>query len=291
MILWLLILVCNCFSGYAIEDKKEKDEEKKTLKKGNLALTPSQQPGPLIGFGDNVIDKDQVQLSLTLDDFSGRGKHFNDAIPNLNYGVSDQLSFLFVVPYALDYKDKHSHSDGFEDVLMQLEYAYFIKEETCFVDSATIVANVSFPTGSIEKDPPTGIGTAGFFIGATYNHTAIDWFYFTSYGADFSGTKDKSKIGNIYLYQLGFGKNIWYSDHSIFSWMVEIDGFYNEHNKIHGVRDPNSGGNVIYATPSLWYSTDQLIVQLGLGYAIQQNLFGDQGQSRYLLALNLGWTF
>ncbi len=73
--------------------------------------------------------------------------------------------------------------------------------------------------------------------------------------------------------------------------MVEADGQYTGKNKINGVKDPNSGGNVLFITPSMWISSNHLILQLGAGVPVIQHLIGTQDKNSYLLALNIGWTF
>jgi hypothetical protein len=103
--------------------------------------------------------------------------------------------------------------------------------------------------------------------------------------------RHRTQFGNQFLYQFGFGRNIANSQRWIFAWAVEVDGNFSERNKIHGEKDPNSGGNVIYLTPSLWASSREWIAQLGLGYAVQQNLFGRQKRNDYLAAFNFTRTF
>lgn len=110
-------------------------------------------------------------------------------------------------------------------------------------------------------------------------------------GADITTSDNGTKFGNQYLYQFGFGRNILgCKDKLIIALMVDIDGEYSEKDKINGVIDPNSGGNVVYITPSLWVSTKKLIFQLGVGYPIVQDLFGQQNKMNYLLIANLGVT-
>ncbi len=275
-------LMMVSFSIYA------KDEQ---CNVGNFSVPFSQQPGPLISFGENIIDRNQVQLFLFGDDFIGKEKHFIDLVPGILYGITDDLSVFFNVPIAASDKENGHRSSGFEDLFLQFEYAIYLRNSSCFSETVTIVANASFPTGSSHKDPPTGFGAMGYFIGATYNRTWTKWFLFTSYGATFPTAHHRTKFGNSYLYQFGLGRNIADSKGWIIAWMVEVDGTFSERNKFDGSKDPNSGGNVIYLTPSLWASSKDWILQLGAGYAVQQNLFGHQKRDEYLIAFNFGRTF
>ena len=276
-----------CLSLYAEDD----EDENKTVKVGNFYLPSSQQPGPLVGIGENIIGKGQTQVFYLGDYYRGKNKYFIDAFPSVLYGISDKLSIFINAPFAIRYKDSIHHSKGIEDVFVQLEYAFYNKEEKYYVEQATVVGNVSFPTGSATAIPPTGFGTPSAFLGFTYNYTGVDWFYFGACGATVTGTHNGTKIGNQYLYEAGFGRNILNSAGWMYAWMIEIDGYYTEKNKIKGSVDPNSNGNVIYVTPSLWISSEHWIVQLGAGCAIQQHLFGHQGRNQYLLIGNFGRTF
>lgn len=270
---------------------KDKKNEKKPLKIGNLALRASQQPGPLVGFGGNIIDKNQFQYFLFADESKGENKYNLETFPGVLYGISDNYSVFLNVPVALRFKDGPNRSSGLEDVFVQLEYAFYNKNELLYVEQATVVTNITFPTGSATKNPPTGFGAPSIFLAATFNHTAIDWFYYLAAGAILTGENNRTKIGNQYLYQGTLGRNITNWPGWILAWMVEIDGQYNERNIIKGVIDPNSGGNFIFLTPSLWLSSEHLVLQFGVGYAIQQNLLGDQRKNKWLYSFNLGWTF
>jgi hypothetical protein len=268
-----------------------KEEDKPHCNVGNFALPPSQQPSPLISFGENIIDRNEVQVFLFGDDYLGKDKYFVDLVPGILYGITNQFSVFFNIPVAVTYKSDESHSSGLEDLFLQFEYAIYTRVSSCSSDQATIVVNASFPTGSSRKNPSTGFGAVGYFIGATYNRTWENWFCFTSYGAELPMSHHGTQFGNQFQYQFGFGRNITNTKGWMFAWMAEIDGTFSTRNHIHGSIDPNSGGNVIYLTPSLWISSKNLILQLGIGYAIEQNLFGQQTQDKYLFAFNFGRMF
>lgn len=258
---------------------------------GNFSLPYSQQPGPLVGFGENILAKNQTQLFMFADDFMAVNEHFIDVIPSVIYGLSDSASVFVNIPYAASYKQNNNYSTGFEDAFIQLEYAFYTKGASDHIDQATVVFNQTFPTGSTIKNPPTGFGVPSYFLGFTYNRTYIHWFAFTSYGADFTTTThDGTKFGNSYLYQFGFGRDIAESNKWLFAWMVEGDGTFTEQSKINGVINHSSGGNIVYMTPSIWISSEKLIFQFGAGYPITQHFFGIQNRDKALLVANLGWT-
>lgn len=175
---------------------------------------------------------------------------------------------------------------------MQLEYVYYSKQTHDYADTATLVMSTSIPTGSSQKNPATGYGAPTFFLGGTFSRLYADWFGFFSPGFLATTSRNGTSFGNNFLYQFGLGKNISYETSKyILSWLVELNGTYYQKNQFHGQTDPNSGGNIIYVMPSIWYSTQHLILQGGVGWAVQQRWNGNQQNSTYLLAASIGWTF
>lgn len=285
-LLWALLLSPSLIFA---KDSGQSGEQPLVL--GNFSLPTSQQPGPLVSFGENIIDKGQVQLFVFADAMIGNSSYLTDVIPGILYGIRNDLSFFFNVPFSPGDKSGDSHSSGLEDIFAQLEYAYYTKKSSHTIDQATLVANVTFPSGSSTKNPPTGFGSPSFFIGTTFNHTATYWFVFTSPGAILTTSRHGTKFGNEFLYEFGFGRYIPSPAEWLFAWMIELDGLYSQKDKIKGSIDPNSGGNVIYATPSIWISSDTIILQLGVGYPIVQHLFGHQPKKFISFDFNFGITF
>lgn len=276
------------------KDTSKADEEKieeEPPKVGNFTLPTSQQPAALFGFGGNIIDKGEVQLYFFADEFVGRRKLIIDLIPSVLFGITDDWSIFFNFPFTPIFKDGCHRSSGLEDFFIQLEYAFYNKKTYNYVDQATLVANITAPTGSARKNPPTGLGSPSLFLGGTYYRVWVDWFVFTSDGAILTTSENRTKFGDQFLYQFGLGRNILSSPDMIYAWMVEVDGQYSKKNRISGQIDPNSGGNFIYVTPSLWISSKEMLLQFGVSFPITQNLFGKQNKIDYAFNLNFAWSF
>lgn len=257
----------------------------------NISLPPSQQPAPLIGFGENIIDKGTTQIYLYADAYLGRDNYTTDLIPSVLYAVRDDLSLYFSVPFALKNSIGPNQSAGIEDIFLQAEYAFYTQNAQASAWQATVVGNVTFPTGSSTKNPPTGWGAPTFFLGSTLNYTGIDWIFFTAYGGIFPLEGYNIRSGNELLYQYGFGRNIPSPSGWIFLWMVEGDGTYSWKNSVNGSTAPNSGGNVFYVTPSLWISSTRTLLQIGVGYPIVQYQYGQQPTTNLSLNVKYGVTF
>lgn len=293
--LWIIFIFFPAYGDIEYNESENKENAlgkvEKPPKIGNFKLPTSQQPAALFGFGGNIIDKNEIQLYFFADDFIGKNKITTDLIPSVLFGITENWSISFNFPFTPILEDGRNKSDGLEDFFVQLEYAFYNKSTLTYVDQATIVANITAPTGSIKKKPPTGFGSPSFFLGATYYHVLVDYFVFTAPGAILTTSEHRTKIGDQFLYQFGFGRNIPSPEGWIYAWMLEIDGQYNKKNRINGRIDRNSGGNAIYITPSLWISSKKMLLQFGISFPFNQNLFGNQRKFDYALNLNFAWSF
>ena len=266
-------------------------EEEEPEKVGNFSLPSSQQPSGLFAFGGNVIDKNEIQTFLFADEFIGKRKIISDVIPSFLYGITDEFSILFNFPFSPKMLDGCHESDGLEDYYLQLEYAFYNKKTKDYVDQATVVGNMTFPTGDITKNPPTGYGGPSVFLGATYYRMYTRWFLFTGQGAILTSTKHKRRAGNQYLSQYGFGRSFCSPEGWIYAWMLEVDGQYQEQNVIRHHHELNTGGSVVFITPSVWISSKTLLLQFGVSLPVHQNLFGNQRKIHYAYNFNLGFSF
>lgn len=258
---------------------------------GNFALPTSQQPAALFGFGGNIIDAGEVQLYLFADEFIGNRRTVSDVISSVLFGITKEWSIYFNFPFSPYMQNGNDHNRGCEDCFVQLEYAFYTKSTTTYLDQATVVVNVTAPTGSSIRSPPTGFGSPSFFLGGTYYYVMVDWFVFTAPGAILTTSDHRTKFGDQFLYQFGVGRNVPSPKGWIYAWMVEVDGQYNKKDRIKGILDRNSGGNVIYVTPSVWVSSKEMLVQFGVSLPINQNLFGNQRKIDYALNFNFAWSF
>lgn len=269
--------------------KEQKAEKPPEI--GNFALPTSQQPAALFGFGGNIIDKGEVQLYFFADNFLGKERIVTDLIPNVLFGVTDNFSISFNFPFTPLMREGCHRSSGLEDFFIQVEYACYNKSTSTYINQATVLANITCPTGSKNRSPPTGFGAPSLFLGGTYYHVMVDWFLFTAPGAILTFSDHRTKIGDQFLYQFGIGRNIPSPKNWIYAWIVEVDGQYNKKNRISGTLDPNSGGNIIYITPSAWVSSKDILLQFGVSFPINQNLFGHQHKFDCAFNLNFAWSF
>lgn len=275
----LLLILSACLFG-----------EEEPPKMGNFALPSSQQPYGIDALGCNILDKGELQTWLYADDYSGKRRRLIELMPYAAYGLREDLSLSLFLPFTPLNKSEDQKSNGPEDFFLQLEYVFYTKSSKTSVQQATLFSSLIFPTGSINKSPSTGLGSYSFLLGGTFSCYRVDWFLFAVPATILSTSKGSTRSGNQFIYQLGIGRNIPGPPDQIRAWMVEINGLYGQKNRIKGVVDNDSGGNVIFLTPSLWFSTKRFIAQFGVSFPVNQNLFGDQQKVDYALNLNVAYS-
>jgi hypothetical protein len=287
------VLIIICFGNLIAKENENWFVDKiKQPHVGNFALPVSQQPGPLIAFGQNMPDKGVLQFFLLGNNVKGTQRSFSEIVPSILYGITDRFSLFVEVPVIIKFKEEQFTSHGISDLIVQFEGVTFIQETEIAVNEVTLVGNITLPSGSFNKVPATGFGSPTFFLGFTAGHTGKSWYYFTSMGGVITTRHKNVKFGNQFLYQFGLGRNIAYkADKWILNWLVELDGLYAQRSLLSNVVQRNSGGNSLLLGPSLWFSTQNFIIQGGISGFITQHLSGVQLKNRYLLSAYAGWTF
>jgi hypothetical protein len=284
-----IILFCICFAPE--NNAGEKDISEHSWQ-GNLALPVSQQPGPLIALGQNIIGKNDFIVFLDHDHIQGKCKKYETVTPLFLYGINDHSSLFITIPIATHYKENNQRSSGIGDITLQYEYAYFTKNRFSYSLQGTVLANIGLPTGSFKKNPATGFGSTSFFAGTTFNYLAIDWYAYGSTGTTIATSHHGNKHGNQYFYQAGFGKNIAYrSKKWILTGIFEFNGLYEKRDKINNITNENSGENIILGGYTLWFSTKKLIVIGDISIPLTQHFFGKQNKVDYTFELIAAWKF
>ena len=91
---------------------------------GLFSLPTSQTPGAFFSFGQNIVDKHQLQISLNPNYTKTDNQRFLLMTPAVLYGLSDSASLYITVPYALEYRSGDQHASGIADSNIQFEYAF-----------------------------------------------------------------------------------------------------------------------------------------------------------------------
>lgn len=285
----IIVLLCLCFT---IESYTKEQDDADHLWEGNLSLSTSQQPGALVALGQNIVDKNDLLIFFDYERAKGSHKKSETVSPIFIYGINEISSLFLTIPISTNQRDNNLRSSGLNDVTVQYEYAYFVKNSLAYGIQGTVLANIGIPTGSFKKNPYTGAGSPSFLLGTTFSYLSVNWYAYGSGGATLTTSHHGNKRGNEYLYQTGFGKNIAYrSKKWILTGIIEVNGTYQERDKFNCIIDENSGGNTLLIGPTLWFSTKKLIIIADISVPIIQHLFGKQNKTDYMFELTVGWKF
>lgn len=262
-------------------------------KVGNFCLPASQQPGPLFGFGQNMLDQHDLQFFTYVDDVSGNNRSQTRVIPTCLYGIKDNFSLYteFSIIAQAEWEGRCNH--GIQYILAQLEYAIFDHLTETTTSQVTVVGNVTIPTRTCVSLPYIGFAAPTLFIGSTASHFTQHWYVYASCGGLFPQSNGRgTQFGNQVLYQAGISRNIaGIADKLIMNVTVEMIGNFSAKSQIDGIINPNFGGNTILLAPSIWISTLHWSIQVGLGGYVYQNLHGTQDALNYSWALDIGYKF
>jgi len=257
------------------------------VKKGNFALPASQQPGPLFGFGQNVIDSGTLQILGYFDYQKAHDQDEFNVVPSLLYGITDRLAFLgFIQAKAYSNVDG-IHTSRVNQVGLQFEYSVQADKRATRIDEITLVIGSNFATSpNIQQD----FFSTSFFLGATVSRTTVDWYFFVSPAVILPTQRGNSKSGNTLAVQAGLGKNIPTSSKFIFLGMLELAMISSQRATRLGSLDQDSGNQILYIGPTLWFSSSSFLAQAGLAFPVYQHIKGVQDKSRYVIALSIGIT-
>ena len=140
----------NLYSHYMFDSRFKRCEScieanSEQLKLGNLALPSSQQPGPLFGFGQNVVDKGDFQFFADVMYLQGKAKcrKYNDFTPALLYAFNDHSSIFLAAPWTVQ-STFDGEMNGIQNILVQFEFDLYVNAKIDATDETTfLIAGLS----------------------------------------------------------------------------------------------------------------------------------------------------
>lgn len=218
------------------------------FKEGNFLLPSSQQPGPLFGFGQNVIDAGALQVLGYVDYRKAHHQEEVNFFPGFLYGVTDSLAFLALIQSEVYANQDGVHTSRFNQASLQLEYSLYADKRTRRIDELTVVGGLNCATSpSLQRN----FFNPSIFLGLTVSRTTIDWYFFTSPGLFITTKRNNSQPGNSLVLQAGVGRNIPTISQSICLVMVESNFICEQRDRKKGEIDFDSGKQLFYVGPTL----------------------------------------
>ena len=195
------------------------------------------------------------------------------------------------LPIAAQFKANNQCRSQLEDLILQVEYAFYNKDRPTYANQATVVFNMTLPTGRSSIVIPNTYYMPSFFLGFTLSHMSHDWYVFASPGATITLPHKNTRFGDIFYYEAGFGRNLYYiSNKFIITGLVEFFGTYQRPDKLCGRKELNSEGNNFFIGPSLWIATQRFIFEAGIAFPVVHNSI-NTGKHNYFFSAEMGWKF
>lgn len=261
---------------------------------GNFALPRSQQPGAAYSFGSNILDPGQLQGRTTPNIFKSTGRRDIGSGVTLLYGTSEKTSLLFSLPITPSRTGGQGRHAGLGDAGLQGEYEFYRRSSFKSIQKAAVLASFTLPTGTKDFSSEH----VSYFIGGTFNQTWTDWIVFAAPGLLRFGGNPKNRPAPRYYYELGVGRNLTsQSGDYILTGFVEVNGQYDPKEPSPTPVTRNSGGNILsdgnllFFTPSLFFSTKKWIVELGVSLPVTQHWIGTRKQVNYYAGTAIAYTF
>lgn len=216
----------------------------------------------------------------------------------LNYGISGRLQLMAAVPYSfnrLSSAEESINSNGFGDP----EVILIAHLGSLFGNRVRLAASsgIRLPLGStnakndagavLDQHAQNGTGAwAGTWgMQAAFGPATLPLFVSASY--QLNGINDRDfRYGNVWRYNFAAQRALSRSIDLI----GEVNGRYARRDRADGVRDPNSGGTVIYFSPGVRLNiAGNLALRVQSQFPIAENLYGVQHEKTNFRA-GVIWT-
>ncbi|MFT4585632.1 MAG: hypothetical protein ACI8XZ_005406, partial [Gammaproteobacteria bacterium] len=295
----------------------------------NTISTSSLRAGEwVLGLRSEVIKNDSFS-NAELAGFAAAGEegvHATDEIVSaaatVAYGVSENLDLSVRIPWIArnniregeiedDEAEVHGHGDseGIGDLVVLGNYRIFAQEDAEFAMQGgfkmpTGKTRVSDRGGRLETEFQPGSGSWDFLIGGalrqTFTHIGLHANLL--YNATTEGGQD-SELGDALFYNLavvfsptkdhdhGGHEHSSIIDEVAWDLMLEINGEQRWSDKVRGVNDANSGGNIIYLSPGIRASFRQLSAFFSFGYPLVDDSNGHQSDVDFRIMGGVGFGF
>lgn len=246
---------------------------------------------------------------------------------SLEYGVTDRLSLSLSLPFVLrtGIREAEHHegglghaahpeieqlgsSEGIGDLQLGVRYALFDRTSDRF--GLALMAGLSVPTGEtrertneggrFETEFQPGSGSwdprGGFAIGKSFGPLSADASLL--YTLRTEGSQDTNRGDHLAFdaglsWRIGQGAHTHddgtFERHEALDLIVEINGEWEERERVGTLRDPHSGGTQIFLSPGFRYSSaNGWAIFSSVGIPVHEDLRGIQNETDIRFKLGLG---
>lgn len=272
-----------------------------------VGLTPAKE---------QLLIRTQIKFTKKSDDPTDKDRDREDLnIPvTVVYGVSEKMALFVTVPYVIkELKSTESGSrrergdSGLGDITLLGKYRIYTRDYPGKTSRLSILCGIKVPTGEDDEEDSFGrlpqglqLGSGSFdpFAGVAYTWQTIDHEIDgdLSYKFNTEGAND-FKFGDLLKYNIAYQKRVWPFElpeeglYSQLNLVLELNGQYQERNKLSGVKVPDSGGHIIFLSPGIQYVTERFIAESSVQLPVIQDLNGSQVETDYIITAGIRITF
>ncbi|MDT8368986.1 MAG: transporter [Longimicrobiales bacterium] len=187
----------------------------------------------------------------------------------------------------------HVSTSGVGDAFLQSKWIFYREDRPGATTRVGIQGRLKVPLGSTDARLPSGeeaprplqVGTGSWDFEPTLLFTATTpgrWGFHGNAGWRFNGSDDGFEAGDLFLYNLAVGARLFpdvYQSMRDQTWVayLELNGEVSRRDEVDGVRNPDSGGHLLFLSPALqWIPTPSLLFEVSVQLPVLQELDGTQ---------------
>ncbi len=290
----------------------------------------TEQAGPLKTISATTLERGKWAFALQtefinfdrfsdtqLREFAENGKdvHSVDSVFHsvfgIGYGITDNFTLSVKGSYELlrNIREVHheepvevhnrGNSKGIGDLTILGQYRFVKIRESNFESSLlfglrvptgkTTVKDISGERFETEFQPGTGswdplVGIAVTKIFGPFSLDANVLYTFATKGAQ------DTNLGDIFSYNAAFSYRVLKQRPISWDLIIEANGEWKQKQKINGIKDENSGENIIFISPGMRFSWKQWSAYLSVSFPVVQHLNGIQNKtdSRTIVGISFG---
>ncbi len=242
---------------------------------------------PIFGFGSHTIYKGGFGLEMEIEKEKDFVLH-----KEIIYGITEDLAVTLALSYVLDRKldaeGIEKSSSGLSDTSLRVKYRFWRRDRPGIQDSAAFIIGIKFPMGDADKSPRLGSGSTDFLFGLAAARESLLWYYFGDIRYRLN-TRESSglKVGDRFFADVAMGIRPWPAKYlkPDLVVLVELNWETSMRNEFDGLDVKDSGGNLLFISPSFFLTYRNWAVKGGVQIPLYQNLYGNQPGEDYRFKL------
>lgn len=257
---------------------------------------PPEGISPLFTFGHSILDPHTVALAQEFYFIKQKPHSACVALTSLYWGITKRITTItsltvFSQTPSLGPITLPGTKRGLGDFYMQANYLLYKDKAEDHRYRIIATNGIYFPTSTVTERTFFTYNVPRFFFGITQDAMTHDWFLYSDFGTIITTKKHKRKFGNIVLFNTGGGKIVCFEHERYFTLFLELSDFYFRPDRVQGVQDLTTGGNILLLGPTVRFETKHLLFQGGVQFQASKFLRNKYDAVPYVIAFFASYSF